>query len=196
MGREEYKVKIYRIATDIYDLYEMVDDEKRSIVSDFFSESRVDGSMMSWSVVPFARLKKIWQDYIKYNVVHDQRGLDSILNRILRNIARLQASTDLAGHSQGGSLEEFLGDEEEEFELDDDKQFDFYESFLNTEYGVPISDYGLKPLWDLAFKAIETNSSEEKLVLIDRILNVIHQRGDLAALFIEGGSGSLSELSK
>jgi hypothetical protein len=32
-------------------------------------------------------------------------------------------------------------------------------------------------------------------VLVDRMLNVVHQRGDLAALFIEGGSASLSELS-
>jgi len=193
-------MKIYRIATDIYDLGEMIDDEKRNIVSEFFSEGRSEGTMMSWSVVPFSRLKKIWQDYIKYNVVHDVNGLDSILNKILRNIARLQAATDLAGHSMGGSLEEFLGYEEEDEEaqtvLDDDQQFDFYESFLNTEYGVPVSDFGLKPLWDLAFKAIETNSSEEKLLLIDRILNIVHQRGDLAALFIEGGSDALSELSK
>jgi len=70
-----------------------------------------------------------------------------------------------------------------------------YFDFLSTKFGVPISDYGLKPLWSLAEKLIETQDYVQKLIIIDRMLNVVHQRGDLAALFIEGGYESLQQLS-
>jgi hypothetical protein len=81
-------------------------------------------------------------------------------------------------------------------EDDEETKDDFYQYFLETQYGTPISDYGLKPLWNIALKLAESNNDEEKLMLIDQMLNVVHQRGDLAALFIEGGSGALTQLSE
>ena len=41
----------------------------------------------------------------------------------------------------------------------------------------------------------KAKTPEEKIVIIDQILNVAHQRSDLASWFIEGGSYSLSKLS-
>lgn len=58
-----------------------------------------------------------------------------------------------------------------------------------------ISDYALDKLYSLANDLLKTSSSDEKLVIIDTILSVTHQRSDLAALFIEGGQQSLNMLS-
>lgn len=58
-----------------------------------------------------------------------------------------------------------------------------------------ITDAGLKPLVNLLEKLRKESSLEKKLVLIDNILNVIHQRSDIAEWFVQGGSSALSELS-
>ena len=88
-------------------------------------------------------------------------------------------------------------------EGDFETNYDFYEDFLrvqqgsdeNPSYEIPVSDYGLKPLWELAEELVNSTSYEESLVIVDQMLNVIHQRGDLASLFVEGGIRSLAELS-
>jgi hypothetical protein len=58
-----------------------------------------------------------------------------------------------------------------------------------------ITDYGLQPLQKLLIQLANENNSEKKLIVIDKILNVVHQTTDLAAWFIEGGSRSLSLIS-
>jgi len=142
--------------------------------------------------VSFLRLKKIWKDYVKYGVVHDEEGLNEIANKMLDNLAKLQAVTDLSGHSQI-TMKEIS--EECGIETLPEDSSDFYFNFLETKYGTPISDYGLNKLWDIAFQIAKAKDAKDKLLLIDQMLNVVHQRGDLAALFIEGGSSSLSNLS-
>jgi hypothetical protein len=39
-----------------------------------------------------------------------------------------------------------------------------------------------------------TGSAEEQLRLMDRIFNVVHQRSDLTALFLEGGTRAFMKL--
>ena len=59
-----------------------------------------------------------------------------------------------------------------------------------------ISDYGLKPLFQILNEYDDnTSSPEETLVLINRALDVSHQRGDLSSIFITGGTPTLSQLS-
>ena len=59
-----------------------------------------------------------------------------------------------------------------------------------------ISDYGLKPLFEIIDDYDESLPPEKVLVLINRILDVYHMRGDLASAFIVGGSNSLSSISE
>ena len=73
---------------------------------------------------------------------------------------------------------------------------DFYFNFLETDYGSPVSDYGLDKLWAIAELLMRESSSERQLLLCDQMLNVVHQRNDLAALFVEGGSSALSQLAQ
>ena len=175
-----------------YDLHEAVDDHRSSLLDDYYSEGREPNSMMSWSVVPFGRLRKIWEDYARYHVIHDEAGLFKIRDQFLDTLARLQAATDLGGHSTW-SMEDIA--ERYEFPAVPDDDSDFYLHYLETPYGTPISDYAMDPLWRLANELMGLKGDPvATLVILDRMLNVIHCRGDIASLFVEGGSESLDQL--
>ena len=176
----------------IEDYYEDTNQEYERILNEYYDRKRKKGQMMSWDVIPFARLKKIWEDYARDGVVRDIKGMDEIIRRILKNISRLQASTDFSGHSEFDTTE---WAKEMGIRHPNPRNTDFYFDFLNTQYGAPVSDYGMKKLWDLANLLFQTTSYEQKLLVVDQILNVVHQRGDLAALFIEGGTSSLNQLA-
>lgn len=65
-------------------------------------------------------------------------------------------------------------------------------NILNQKY---ISDYAPQKMFKIMLELRPNSSVEEKFLLIDRILNVTHPRGELASLFIEGGKTALSEIS-
>lgn len=72
---------------------------------------------------------------------------------------------------------------------------EFFERLDNYIGYDTYSDYALKPLVSLAYDLIEAATPEEQLLICDHIFNVIHMRGDIAALFVDGGSNALSKLS-
>ena len=75
-----------------------------------------------------------------------------------------------------------------------EKIFDYY--LVDPKSGhLYISDYGLEPIMKLTMQLYNEDVPEKKLTLLDKILNVAHQRSDLASWFIEGGSAALSDLS-
>jgi len=73
--------------------------------------------------------------------------------------------------------------------------FDYYMDDPDHKLGGFISDYGLKPLETLLGQLVRSNKPEDDVPIIDKMLNVIHQRSDIASWFVEGGSASLSALS-
>jgi hypothetical protein len=147
---------------------------------------------VSWPRIPAARLKKIWLDYGKTGVVRDEKGLDAIADQMLTNIARLQAATEMMGHTQFSPREEL---EEEGTVFTDEEWDDWMTTYFTDERGNwTLSDYGLPKLVDIYGKIFNADTAEEKLQAVDRALNVIHQRSDLAALFVEGGSKTLRDI--
>ena len=153
-----------------------------------------------WPRIPAARLKRIWLDYGKTlsattsrtGVVRDEKGLEQIADLILNNIARLRAATEMMGHSQVDARE-MLSDMGYEFT---DEQWDkWMTTFFTDEHGNwTLSDYALEPLEQFYSKIYGAETAEEKLHWINKALHVIHQRSDLAALFVEGGSQTLREI--
>jgi hypothetical protein len=92
--------------------------------------------------------------------------------------------------------------------LDDDNELNEYAvaSKLLDENGfydwarlpngdVAWSDYGIKPIFDILAEYDETMPAKDLLVLINRVLDVYHQNGDLSAAFVKGGAESLSAIS-
>jgi len=148
---------------------------------------------MKWELVPAGRLIKIWNDWAKTGHVRDEKGLDDIAWLITKNIYKLQINTFFTGH-ETGNPRAYAQDM-----LDAQLPEDYWEqvpSFFDDEKGNwRISDYAMKPLWGLADQLEKAQSPEQKLQIIDKILNVVHQRSDLASWFVEGGSRTLSRLS-
>ena len=79
-----------------------------------------------------------------------------------------------------------------DIEYSDEVWNDGLDDWLCDERGSwRISDYAFKWLHPLAFKILGAGSDQEKLYAIDRVLDVAHQRSDLASWFVEGGTDTL-----
>lgn len=156
-----------------------------------------------WNVIPFRKLQKLWNDSVRYGFVRDEKTMNWIKELCLNNIAQLSVNTTMVGHGefawQNYILEHgyvFKDKKKKEY----DKELNYTEEeFQERAYEYigynKFSDYALKPLINLAVELIMSNSSEQDLIICDKIFNVIHQRGDIAELFIQGGSESLFKLS-
>jgi len=250
----------------MYELYEARDRIKDEIFQDFLYQNNQDFTKnIVWQVIPYTRLKKIWEDYIKMNSVRDVRGLEAIERITVRNALRIDVITELAGHTSGGSSEEDIEENigywvdqqincilpqqsvdtnqleipydnpeaghvkkepveveecqteihpfaqkvaDEKFNSDmsrenareilmDAMQWRFFEDYLTDPKSghLYISDYGLPAIMQLGAQLYMEDNPNERLILIDKILNVVHQRSDIASWFVQGGSAALSDLS-
>ena len=174
-----------------WDLYDRLDQVKTDILTGFLEDKKRGIKEQPWKLIPFPRLKKIWEDYMRMGIVRDTAGLEMIEDIITDNILKLYVNTELSGHSPVDPDEDF-----KEYGYTEQDKEDFW------DYVKDISDYafddfgGRRPgLTTLLSQVRRARTPEEKLPLLDQILNVVHQRSDLAALFVEGGSSALSQLS-
>lgn len=146
-----------------------------------------------WTLVPAARLKKIWNDYAKLGFVRDEKGIDQIASIIITNIHKLEVNTILTGHT---SMSPSIWANEQTGEEYPEDYFQDGESFFDDENGNwRLSDFAMDDLQGYAMELREADSAEEKLQIIDHILNVVHRRSDLASWFVEGGRSTLNALA-
>ena len=125
--------------------------------------------------------------------VRDEAGMDGIARKMIGLVARLDAATEILGHTQIDAREELLEPMGYEFT---DEEWGRFQDFLTAPSGQwRLSDYGMKPLQGLARELAAAKSAEEQLVIVDRMLNVTHQRGDMAENFVEGGKKTLDWLA-
>ncbi|MFA5366606.1 MAG: hypothetical protein WC333_01875 [Dehalococcoidia bacterium] len=174
-----------------WDLYEKYDQMKSEILYGFLDDKKRGVKDQPWTLVPFGRLKKIWEDFMIYGHVRDTRGLEMIEDIIQDNIIKLYVNTELVGHTSHDPDEDF----EEAGFTEQDKE-EFY-NYINKFSDYAFSDFGGRRLGltTLLTHLRKARTPEEKVPIIDQILNVIHQTSDLAAWFVEGGSSALSQLS-
>lgn len=250
-----------------YNQFDREDELKHEMFNDFLYRNTPDFTKhVPWTVIPFPRLKKIWEDYMTYGSIRDTRGLEMIEEIMINNTSKVSIFTNLAGHTQWGDeeafnenigywvneqlnclfpskkvdtsqleipyenpkkgfvqkksvpdpepcnttihpfVQTFYNDNYDEditrekfyellFEEMKGRFFDYYQNDPEGKLGGFISDYGLKPLEELLVQLLRASSPEEKLLIIDRMLNVVHQRSDIADWFVEGGSHALAQLS-
>jgi hypothetical protein len=265
--KEEYQ----RFLKENYDdedvdwsFYERMDEIKQNIFYDFLYKNNQNFTKhVPWQVIPFPRLKKIWNDFMSTGIVRDTRGLEAIEDLMIENTLKVNTFTTLGGHTPQNpddDWEEYVGtyvdrqiecyyqkpidkhqleipfsnpkkgyvqkpqDVEscnqevhpyirefiEEHTSDNvdvkdlrskliyelsNRFFDYYMNDEEGEKGGFISDYGLEPLMTLLSQLRKETRPEDKLVTIDKMLNVVHQRSDIAKWFVEGGSRALAQLS-
>ena len=124
---------------------------------------------------------------MKHGFVRNEKELHKIKDEIINKIAIIHANTELVGHTNIDPRdiikEGYYG------ELTDEEInniIDNIDDYITDEDG-RYSDYALNPLVNLAIDLTNTTDSKEIVIIIDKILNIAHQRSDLASMFIEGG---------
>ena len=100
---------------------------------------------------------------------------------------------------------EWMENEDEDKELENVDVYEAYCQFLEDkgfwdwlilpDGSGAYSDYGIRPLEELITQYTEDSTPEQTIVLINKILDVTHQRGDLASAFIDGGQSTLTRIS-
>ena len=141
------------------------------------------------------KAKTLWKQFMTLGFVRDENILNEIAEIILRNTVRLQINTALSGHEsvRPEDIVEYAGfdfDESDWQWMGDNLTWD---KKTKNDF---ISDYGVAPLIKICHDILKSKKAEERIVNCDRALNVIHQRGSLAELFIIGGRKSLDEISQ
>ena len=177
----------------IYEFHEKRDYIMRETIRDYM-ESKL-GDRQPWTLIPFGRLKKIWEDTHRMGFVRDESGFNMIENILEENTMKLDCNTELLGHAQylpKDDLED-MGYSEEMLREKWNEDGDVYFEAPNGQ--LRISDYGLKPLFKNLDMLKKQTDPIKKMMYMDMMLNVVHQRSDLASWFVEGGSGALSQLS-
>jgi len=261
--KEEY-IKFLKENYDDNDVdwnyFEEQDDIKANIFRDFlYNNNPTFTKHIPWKVIPFLRLKKIWEDYMKFGFVRDTKGVEIIEKIMVENTVKINVITTLLGHTSQNPDEDYKEyidpfiDEQircyfqkpvdknqlqinfknpskgyikpkgtkpcdvhpfirefieenitENMNVEDikNKVYDEITNRFTWDYTEDpksgqayISDFGLTPLLTLVSQLRNERKPENILVIIDRMLNVAHQRSDLANWFVEGGSHALSQLS-
>jgi hypothetical protein len=190
-----FKKLFYEYVEDAWEHFsDQVDSHLEDILGGFVSGQE----KIKWRRVKAARLIKIWQDFGKTGVLRDEKGILEIKKNILNNISRLHVTNALAGHSQNDPTEmiERAGfDEQIDLEDDDTAHKFFWEYMEDDDGSAYISDYGL-PKLEALYPALYNEQDPERLLyIIDKVLNVVHQRSDLATVFIEGGTKTLLKIA-
>lgn len=174
----------------MYDYYDTHDEAVLDQINQY-NQSK-PGDIQPWRLIPAPRLKKIWTDYMKFEFVRDVKGLQMIEDIIIENVKKIHANTILMEHTTLGaeSFEEMYGEK-----LEETDERDYGDWAVDNKGSWRISDYALSNLINGTLELMHTKTPEQKLQKIDFILNVIHQRSNIAGWFVEGGSETLNEIS-
>ncbi|MCA3267153.1 MAG: hypothetical protein ING19_13915 [Azospirillum sp.] len=154
-----------------------------------------------WRLVKPRHLERIWREYTRTGIVTNEKLLDAVVERLVENTARLEINTILADHTDRdpavvvAEFGDLTGAELESFSawaihLTKEDRLASRDDFV----AMRISDT-YKLLVAPALLAIGAKSAEEKAVYANMLLDVAHQRSDLAGWFVEGGTWALSEIS-
>ena len=72
----------------------------------------------------------------------------------------------------------------------------FYDWMMMPDGSDAFSDFGIEPLERILSEYDEELPPEKVLVIVNKALDVYHQRGDMASIFVTGGSRALSRIAE
>jgi hypothetical protein len=145
-------------------------------------------SRQVWPVIPAGRLKKIWTDYARTGIIRDSKGLDEICDRMISNVILLEFNTVLSGHTSH-AVESAIEDLDTLVEEWTEELDELHSDYIADDNGQwRLSDYALDPLLADAWELFGAASDVSKLMIVDRMLQRVHCRSDIAGMFVEGGS--------
>lgn len=167
----------------------------------------INPEMYKKALQEFTTYGKLMRFPVKY--IYQWMGI------IMKNTALLRACTNICGHSNYFPIDDFVeiyfdGDEDawENYKSEIGEDSDFiaayeflYQKGFDEWNKLPdgsdaMSDYGIEPIEEYIDKYNESMNPEDILVLINKIMDVVHCRGDLSSMFIVGGRKTLSNISE
>ena len=188
-------IKLKKIVLEILDDVEYeVASQLKDVIYDTLSQyTSGKYKKQPWEVIKFPKLKRIWEEFVrigKVDSIRDKNEIDDMASLIESNIIKAYANTELTGHTSVDPQEYF-----DEFNMND-SEIDNFGYWIEDDKGFErISDYAFDKLVPILYDLKKQKDYDKRLILIDRILNVIHMRSDLASWFVSGGRHSLNKLS-
>jgi len=100
----------------LYSYWDGFEKIKKEIVEDFLYENNDDFSKeISWRVIPYSPLKRIWEDFVKTGEVRNVRGLERIERIAIRNTLLIDVITNFSGHVDMRQSDDYLEESVKEF---------------------------------------------------------------------------------
>lgn len=207
------KIRIHEDVSSSHIYYDYIHDYGVYYVFSLFEENK-----NPWNPLILPEMyEKALHEFMKFGkLIHfPNKYIYQWMGIIMKNTAILRAITEICGHTQWSPIDEFVDFyfeadydlwEKYKQEIHTNSDYDAMSEFLYEkgfdEWSVlpdgsdAISDYGLEPLEKIISQYNENLEPEKVLVIINKCLDVVHCRGDLASIFIQGGSKVLSQISE
>ena len=197
MKRSELKQLIYecvqKILCERYSLEDFL-QRRDEILLSIINEFKKGAKHVYWPVIKAEPLARIWLEYGRRGTIHNEEGLNKIVEQAIDLVARLTVTTELSGYTRCDVRAEL--EDGYDYKFTDEEWDRLLDSLGDKKSGQEyLSEFGLKPLQVLALKLCAADTPEEKLHVIDRMLNVVHQRSDLASMFVQGGTSTLNKIA-
>jgi len=175
------------------------------ILLEFLNDKKNGIPHKKWNLIPAEQYKNLLNRYMQWgdNAKIPASLMDEWIQLIANNLITLEYMTEFAGHSQNFPFDDFedvFGDvykgEYEYYEISDFLESIGYYNWAQLPDGsAAISDYGIQPIAKILDELSPASTPEDKLLIINRCLDIIHCRGDLASAFIQGGRATCSSIS-
>jgi len=194
----------------VYEYYENYDNLFGEILMDMVNRStkkhvlrKINPNMYQKALNDFIKFGQLTNYPTKY--IYDWKNI------IIENFTYLDVITMFYGHTNSFDVDTFndmvlntdetgnrVSDWSEAMEYIEDNGYDEILENILPKFSNGhdlISDYGLEPLREIVHELLTTTDPNEILVLINKALDISHQRSDLSEIFIEGGEASLNRIS-
>lgn len=178
------KVPINNNAVDEY--HELYSSLEYNMIHDMIS-----GKKQHFNLVRPEELKKIYKEHQEFGMIKNEKLLDSIIQRCIKNTAQLRVNTILYGHENTDPYEIYK-DHFEDGELSNDEFNDLVFEYVPSD---KISDYGLKWAEEIILRLMVAKNDNDKIVLLNHLFDIIHQRSDFAEYYVLGGKSALLQIS-
>lgn len=195
---------------NMYDYYEEYDNLFMEILMDMVNKStkkhvlrKINPNMYQKALNEFIKYGELMRFPSKY--IHQWKNI------IIQNFMYLDVITMFFGHKSYFNVDTFndmvlntdetgksVSDWSEAMEYMEQMGYDEVLDNILPRFSNGhdlISDYALEPLTKIVESLYKTDDPNEILVLINKALDISHQRSDLSELFIEGGESSLDRIS-
>lgn len=191
----------------INDFEDIIGDAVSNVLNDFDSDKAKGIPRMSWNVIDPVQYKKALELFMEQGPAlfrFPDSIIDGWLKGAISNIYRLEATTALYGHTNWFPAYDIANHYGIDIDEIDDQygylseyldKIGFYDWAVLPDGTWACSDYGFQQ-YDPILREYSFNLTVgQKLILLNRIIDVHHCRGNLSSAFIKGGAAACSAIS-